>query len=83
VYWLAVLARQIQHLEPAERSLFNPRLAVVFRLIALSSCVAQAAALSGLVGPLSSWLFLYGLLCCLSYAALGFVRFMFIRPASG
>lgn len=82
VYWISALARQIRYLEPVERSLFNPRLAVLFGVIALTSCVAQAAALSGFVGHLAPWLFLYGLLSCLSYAALGFVRFMFIRPAS-
>jgi len=81
-YWIAVLARQIRYLEPAEQSLFNPRLAALFRTIALSSIVAQAAALSGFVGHFAAWLLLYGLLCCLSYAALGFVRLMFIRPAS-
>lgn len=83
VYWIAVPARQIRRLEPAERSLFNPRLAVLFQVIAFSSCAAQAAVLSGLVGHHAPWLFLYGLLACLSYAALGFVRFMFIRPVSG
>jgi hypothetical protein len=82
-YWIAVPARQIRHLEPGERSLFNPRLAALFRAIAFSSCASQAAALSGLVDHFAPWLFLYGLLCCLSYAALGFVRLMFIRPTSG
>jgi len=82
-YWIAVPARQVQHLESAERSLFNPRLAALFRVIAFSSCAAQVAALSGFLGQVAPWLFLYGLLCCLSYAALGFVRFMFIRPSSG
>lgn len=82
VYWLGVPARQIRNLEPAERSLFNPRLAALFLVIAFSSCVAQAAVLSGLVDHFASWLFLYGLLCCLLYAALGFVRLIFIRPAS-
>jgi hypothetical protein len=83
LYWIAFPARQIRHLEPSERALFDPRLAIVFRAIAFSNCVAQGVLVTGLaVGRLAPWLFLYGLFGCLGYAALGFVRFMFIRPAS-
>jgi hypothetical protein len=82
LYWISVPARQIRHLDPAEQALFDPRLATLFAVVAFSSCAAQAAALSGFSRHFAPWLFLYGLLCCLAYAALGFVRLMFIRPVS-
>jgi hypothetical protein len=82
VYWGAVVARQIPRLEPAERALFDPRIALAFRVAIYSSWGAQLVALSGLLAPAARWLLLYGLLVCLSYAALAFVRLMYVRPAS-
>ena len=82
VYWAVALARRIARLEPADRALFDLRLARLFRLILLSSLIAQLVAVSGLLAPIGPGLFLYGLLVCLGYAALGFVRLMYIRPAS-
>ena len=82
VYWGTGLARQILRLEPSERALFNPRLAVLIRVVTYSSWGAQIVALSGLAAQVTPWLFLYGLLACLAYAALGFVRLMFVRPSS-
>lgn len=82
LYWAVFLARRIRQLEASEQAVFNPRLATLFRGIALSSCAAQAVAVSGLARELASWLFLYGLICCLGYAAMGFVRLLFIRPGS-
>ena len=67
----------------AEQALFNLRLAVFLRMSALVSCIAQAIVVSGFAGRFASALFLCGLLSCLAYAALGFFRFMFIRPSSG
>jgi len=81
-YWLALPARRISQLEDSEQALFNLRLAAFLRLIALSSCAAQVIVVSGLASRFASALFLYGLLCCLAYSALGFFRFMFIRPSS-
>jgi len=81
VYWGAVVARQIPRLEPPERALFDPRLALLFRVTMYSSWGAQLVALSGLLAPAGRWLFLYGLLVCLAYAALAFVRLLYIRPA--
>ncbi len=69
-------------LEPSQRALFNPRLARILSLVAVSSCACQLVALSGLASHIGRWLLLYGLLFSLAYAALGFVRFMFIRPSS-
>jgi hypothetical protein len=82
LYWGVFLGPQIPRLEPSERALFDPRLAVALRLVAYSSWAAQLVVLSGLAGPAASWLFLYGLLLCLGYAALGFVRLLFVRPSS-
>ncbi|MAG29757.1 MAG: hypothetical protein CL908_02550 [Deltaproteobacteria bacterium] len=81
VYWGTVVARKIRHLEPSERALFSRRLAVFIRVVLCSSWGAQLVALSGLARPLAPWLFFYGLLACLAYAALAFVRLLFIRPS--
>jgi hypothetical protein len=83
VYWLIFPARRISHLDASEQELFNLRLANFIRVIGCSSCAAQAIVLSGFGSGFASALFLYGLLCCLAYAALGFFRFMFVRPSSG
>jgi hypothetical protein len=82
VYWGVVVARQIARLEASDRALFNPRLALLMRLIMYSSWGAQLVVLSGVLAAAGSWLFLYGLLVCLAYAALAFVRLLYIRPAS-
>lgn len=81
-YWGFGLARQIARLEPAERALFDPRLARLFRLILFSSAASQLVVVSGLLARVGPGLFLYGLLVCLGYAALGFVRLLYIRPVS-
>jgi hypothetical protein len=81
IYWARV-ATGIARLEPSERALFDPRLAASFRAVAYSSWAAQAVAISGLAAVLAPWLFLYGLLACLGYAAFGFVRLLFVRPDS-
>jgi hypothetical protein len=83
IYWLAFPARRIGRLEASEQALFDLRLAAFIRLVGFSSCAAQAVVLSGFGGRLTSGLFVYGLICCLAYAALGFFRFMFRRPSSG
>jgi hypothetical protein len=83
LYWGLALARQIRRLEPAERALFNPRLALLFRLVMYASWGGQLVALSGVLAPAGRWLFLYGLLVSLAYAALAFVRLMYVRPAGG
>ena len=80
LYWYFFLARRINDLEPSQRALFDPRLARFLRLFVVSSCVSQLVASAGLARHFGRWLFLYGLFCSLAYAALGFVRFMFIRP---
>ena len=82
VYWGLVPARSLRLLEPAERALFDRRLAIVIRVAMYLSWAAQALALSGFAGRAASWLFLYGLLASLSYAALGFVRLLFVRPST-
>ena len=81
VYWGRVAA-QISRLEPADLALFDVRLALFFRVVAYSSWAAQGVAISGVAPALTTWLFLYGLLACLGYAAFGFVRLLFIRPGS-
>ena len=83
LYWGLVLARQIRRLEPSERALFNPRLAFLFRLVMYSSWGSQLVALSGVLPSAGRWLFLYGLLVSLAYAALAFVRLLYVRPAEG
>jgi hypothetical protein len=82
VYWGIVARGQISRLEPSDRALFNPQLAVFFRVVAYSSWAAQVVAISGISGHLASWLFLYGLLACLGYAAFAFIRLLFVRPIS-
>jgi hypothetical protein len=82
VYWGTVLGGQVSRLESSERALFNPRLAIFFRVVVFSSWGAQVVVISGYFGSLASWFFLYGLLACLGYAALGFVRLLFVRPSS-
>jgi hypothetical protein len=47
-----------------------------------SSWGAQLVVLSGVLVAAGPWLFLYGLLACLAYAALAFVRLLYIRPSS-
>jgi hypothetical protein len=81
-YWAFFLGTQISRLEPSERALFSPRLAFLFRAIALMSVAGQLFVLSGSAGSASSGLFLFGLLAGLGYTALAFVRLMFIRPES-
>jgi hypothetical protein len=82
VYWGVVLARQIARLEASDRALFDPRLALLIRLLMYSSWGAQLVVLSGVLAAAGSWLFLYGLLVCLAYAALGFVRLLYVRPVA-
>jgi hypothetical protein len=82
LYWGLAVARQIPRLEPSEQELFDPRLALLFRLIMYSSWGAQLVALSGVLAQAGRWLFLYGLLISLAYAALAFVRLLYVRPAS-
>ena len=82
VYWSVVIARQIPRLDASDRALFNPRLALLMRLLTVSSWGAQLVVLSGVLAAAASWLFLYGLLVCLAYAALAFVRLLYIRPPS-
>jgi hypothetical protein len=82
VYWGTVVAGQIFRLEPSDRALFNPQLAIFFQVVAYSSWAAQVVALSGFWRHLTPWLFFYGLLACLGYAAFGFVRLLFVRPNS-
>jgi hypothetical protein len=82
LYWGLALARRIGSLDPAERALFDSRLALVLRLVMYSSWAAQLAALSGAVPAAGRWLLLYGLLLSLGYAALAFVRLLYIRPAA-
>jgi hypothetical protein len=48
----------------------------------MSMC-AQLVVLSGYACRVAPWLFFLGLLACLGYAVLGFVRLLFIRPSSG
>jgi hypothetical protein len=81
VRW-GIIGSGLSRLEPSDRALFNPRLAAFFRVVASSSWVAQVVAISGVWRNLVSWLFLYGLLACLGYAAFGFVRLLFVRPNS-
>jgi hypothetical protein len=82
LYWGFVVGRQISGLEPSERALFDPKLAIFFRAVLYSSLGAQVVAISGLARSTAPWLFLWGLLVCLGYAAIGFVRLLFIRPGS-
>jgi hypothetical protein len=56
---------------------------MVFRVIATLSIAGQILVVLGRAGGLADALFLFGLLASLGYAALGFVRLMFIRPQSG
>ena len=55
---------------------------MAFQLIAALSITGQLLVVSGRAGGLAEALFLFGLLASLGYAALGFVRLMFIRPQS-
>jgi hypothetical protein len=82
LYWGFALAWQVRRLEPSDQALFNPRLRILFGVVLSSSQAAQLVALLGLARPAASWLFLYGLLACLAYAAFGFVRLLFVRPSS-
>jgi hypothetical protein len=82
VYWGAFLGPQVARLETSERALFNTRIAIALRCGAYSSWMAQLFVLSGFSGLAAPWLFLYGLLLCLGYAAFGFVRLLFVRPGS-
>jgi hypothetical protein len=51
------------------------------RMVALLVLAAQVAAASGRVGRAADGLFFFGLVSLLGYAAFGFVRLLFIRPA--
>jgi len=82
-YWVFILGqRELRALEPTERALFDPRLAVFFRVVVYSSGVGQLVVVSGFAGRASAPLLLYGLLSCLGYTAIGFIRLLFIRPSS-
>jgi hypothetical protein len=82
VYWGTALAGQVARLDPSDRALFDPRLASFFRVVAFSSWGAQIVAISGFFSAVASWLFLYGLVASLGYAAFGYVRLLFVRPSS-
>lgn len=82
LYFALVLGRRIRHLDPSEEALFDPGLARLIQAVAYASMGAQTIVISGQIPRVAPWLFLLGLLSCLAYAALGFVRLMFIRPSS-
>ena len=80
-YFVLGPARQILRLDPRRQAAFNLQLRRFLVVIGYSSVCAQAVAVTGYAGQVAPWLFLYGLFYCLGYAALGFVRLMFIRSS--
>ena len=81
-HWFGRLANQVSRLAPDQRALFDQRLANLIRVVGAIAALSQVVVVVGLAGDAGRALFLFGVLACLGYAVLGFMRLMFIRPES-
>lgn len=73
--------RAVRDPDESSRRVFSVGAARAMRMVALLVLAAQVAAASGRVGRAADGLFFFGLVSLLGYAAFGFVRLLFIRPA--
>jgi hypothetical protein len=73
--------RAVRDHDESSPTVFSRAAARVMRAIAGIVLIAQAGAASGLTGGAANGLFFFGLVALLGYAAFGFARLIFIRPA--
>ena len=80
--WIVLGARGYRRLDPESSAVFSQRVAMVIGTLAVTAFAAQLVVALGFAGRAEFALFYAGLLFALLNAAFGFVRLMFVRPAS-
>ena len=78
--WLIGAYLTIRRLDPQTRSVFSLPLGLVIVAFGITVEIAQVLSFTGIAGAASHGLLFFGLVAFLGYAALGFIRLMFIRP---
>jgi hypothetical protein len=80
--WSIAASRAISRTKSEDGAVFNPRIAQIIRILSITTMGLLLLAASGLAGRVTSGVLFLGLYLLLGYAAFGFVRLIFVRPAS-
>lgn len=80
--WGVTASRSFWRLPPEERSVFDPRIYRLLRVLVIGAQAALGVAAAGLAGRATGAVLFFGVFLLLGYSAFGFVRLMFVRPGS-